>query len=464
MCFVTFTVFGQQEVVEFSLDAPEDVVAGNEFEVTLTFRKGDLKDYSRFSQDLPSGFTATNVLSPNADFTFADQRIRIIWLKLPDEKEIQVKYAVDVHERLSGELKLTGTFAYVYEGERAFMNLLEPVVVNILPNPNIDPELVVDISEFHTIGTSENIVETEMAEAAGEGSGTGEDVFSQVVRQKPVVGTNGIVYVNVLVKNPEGSNFLKLEESIPDGYSFESLDAQGAVVSQAASLARFVWMRPPSASVLFVKYRLVPVLERTQAPLVIEGNLTYTEGGESAVARAREMDVNLALLNPAQQEEFLKTGAVPEDLAAAGEVVADKKETEVEKTVKEPVKEPVRHPVSERHSDKEKGLGSASPVKSSGPSVIDIPVLEALSGVSFRVQIAAVRKPYFTNVVFAGHDLLRDVKIEKINGWNKYTVGPLTSYEEANRLKSRINSETVVESAFVVGYQDGKRVPLSTIR
>ncbi|MEX0982992.1 MAG: hypothetical protein WD577_12325 [Bacteroidales bacterium] len=465
MCILSPAVFGQQEVVEFNLDAPENVVAGNEFEVTLTFNKGDLKDYSRFSQDLPSGFTATNVISPNADFTFADQRIRIIWLKLPEEKDIQVKYAVDVHERLKGKLELTGTFAYVHEGERAYINLLEPVVVNILPNPNIDQNLVVDISEFHTIRKSKNIVEPEKAEAAGEGFRAEDELFSQVVRQKPVIGANGIVYVNVLVKNPEGSNFLKLEESIPGGYSFESLDAQGAVVSQAASLARFVWMKPPEASVFLIRYRLVPVLERNQAPLVIEGNLTYTNEGESAVARVREIDVNLASLNTAQQEKFLKTGSVDRNLADAGETLLDKKETEVKKPVKETVIEPVSSTVSERDDiDREMDVGSALPVKSSGPTVIDIVALEAVSGVSFRVQIAAVRNPYFTNVVFAGHDLLRDVKVEKINGLNKYTVGPLTSYEEANRLKIRINRETVVESAFVVGYKDGKRVPLDTLR
>ena len=331
MCFISFAVFGQQEAVDFSLEAPENVVAGNEFEVTLTFKKGDLKDYSRFSQDLPSGFTATNVISPNADFTFADQRIRIIWLKLPDEKEIQVKYAVDVHERLSGKLELTGTFAYVHEGERSYMNLSEPVVVKILPNPDIDQDLVVDIGEFHTIGASENIDD-------------------------------------------------------------------------------------------------------------------------------------LASLNTAQQEEFLKTGAVPKDLEDVGKVLADKKEAEVKKSVKESEKESARSLVTVRDIDNEKSVGSTTSVKTSGPTVIDIAALEAVSGVSFRVQIAAVRNPYFTNVVFAGHDLLRDVKIEKINGWNKYTVGPLTSYEEANRLKNRINNETVVESAFVVGYQDGKRVPVDTLR
>ena len=73
-----FPLAGQGGEVSFRLDAPESVVAGEDFEVELIFWKGELEDYSRFSQELPEGFTATNVSSPNADFSFSDQRVRII--------------------------------------------------------------------------------------------------------------------------------------------------------------------------------------------------------------------------------------------------------------------------------------------------------------------------------------------------------------------------------------------------
>jgi hypothetical protein len=446
-------LFGQQEAISFNLNAPENVVAGNEFEVTLTFNKGELKDYSRFSQDLPSGFTASNVVSPNADFTFSDQRIRIIWLKLPDEHEVEVKYAIDVHERLSGKLQLTGTFAYVNMGERAYLNLPDPVVVNILPNPDIDQSLVVDISEFGTIKTSPNIIDP-VAETVAED-------FAKIVRQEPVVEANGIVYINLLVSNPEGSNYLKLEETIPGGYSFESIEASGAVVSQAAALARFVWMRPPTASVFMVKYRLVPVLERNQDPLVINGELTYTVDGETKVANARQIDVELTSLNTAQRTAFLKTGAIPDGLADAGASAAGNTET----LKKEPVKRPVQTAgQTEKSPARQTGRASSVAAKRSGPSFIDIATLEKVSGVTFRVQVAAVRNPIFGKVIFADYDLLRNVKVEKDDGWSKYTIGPLASYEDAVRLKNQVMSETPVDAAFVVAYRDGIRVPVGTVR
>jgi uncharacterized membrane protein (Fun14 family) len=306
-CVVVFssTLSAQEGGVSINLDAPGNVVAGNDFEVTLRFNKGDLKDYSRFSQDLPPGFSASNVISPNADFTFTDQRIRIIWLKLPDEQEVEVKYAIDVHERLSGKLELSGTFAYVREGERAYMSLSEPVIVNILPNPDIDQGLVVDISEFHTISTLEATTE----------ASTAPDNFddAMVVGQEPVTKTTAAV-------QPEGSAGRVAGRSVPG----------------------------------------------------------------------------------------TRSGA--------------------------------------------------------GPSVIDIAPLEAVSGVSFRVQVAAVRNPYFASVLFAENELLRDVKVEKQGGLNKYTAGPLSTYEDAVRLKNRITNETPVTTAFIVAYRNGVRVPVHTVK
>ena len=71
LCFASATLYGQVgSGVHISVNAPENVVAGTNFDVTITLQKGTLKDYSRFSQDLPAGFSASNISSPNADFTF----------------------------------------------------------------------------------------------------------------------------------------------------------------------------------------------------------------------------------------------------------------------------------------------------------------------------------------------------------------------------------------------------------
>jgi len=441
LLLLSLPLAAQQKDLSISLTAPESVVAGNSFEVSLTFNKGDLKDYSRFSQDLPSGFSAENINSPNADFTFTDQRVRIIWLKLPAEKEIEVKYVINVNERLSGKLELEGTFAFVNNGERAYLSLQQPTVVNILPNPDIDQSLVVDIKDFNSIKDPVNIEK----QAVGEGG-----AYAIIVRQTPREEANGIVYVDLLISKPEGTTYLKLEETIPGGYSFESIEGNGAVVTQASSLARFLWMKAPAQSTFMVKYRLIPILEREQEALKITGELSYTEMGETKVAEVKQVVANLEAMNAVQRAELLKTGKVPEGLA---QLKVTKPETIPDSKV-----------LHESRAETKATIPAKRIQKSTGSGSVDIAELEAGTGVYFRVQVAAVRNPYFANAVFADYDLLRSAKVERINGWNKYTVGPLATYKEAQALKSRIISETSVNNAFIIAYRDGRRVPVDTVK
>lgn len=433
-------VSGQEAGVSFNLEAPENVTAGESFEVELIFRKGDLEDYSRFSQDLPEGFAAANISSPNADFTFTDQRVRIIWLKLPDEEEIHVKYTISVDQRLSGQLELKGTFAYVVNGERAYLNLPNPERINILPNPDLDPSQVVDISEFPEMIRR---AETKPAETGA---------FSTVIRQQPVKEPNGIVNITLLIKTPEGTSFLKLEESIPGGYSFESVDADGAVVSQAASLARFVWMRAPQKSLFTIRYRLIPILEENQQPLDIQGNLSYTEDGATKVVKPKQVDVNLASLDNASRLALLETGQVRSGNTSGsttGNSGQADRQTNTENTTRQP--------------DNTNGTASTVAPASQPSYVNGVKVLQPPRGIVFRIQVSAVRYPGDDGSYFGDSPLLQDLRVENTDGWYKYTVGPASSYIEAEKMKDRINAETLVKDAFVVVYRDGRRVPVEDV-
>jgi len=431
---------GQPGGVSFVLEVPEEVTAGEDFEVELFFRKGDLEDYSRFSQVLPQGFTASNISSPNADFTFSDQRVRIIWLKLPEEEEVQVKYVISVDERLSGKLELSGTFAYVINGERAYMSLPRPEVVSIRPSPDIDPALVVDVREFPGM-----IRQTAVSPASRE-------AFATVIRQQPVTEPNGLVYVTLLINAPEGTSFLKLEESIPGGYSFEALDANDAIVSQAASLARFVWMRPPGESLFTIRYRLVPILETKQQPLVIRGSLSYTEDGATKEVRPRQVDVNLGSLDKTEQLALLATGEVGtgEGISStAGTLPGTGQQNDGATTV------------SEETTPDESTAPASGPA--GAPAVNGIQVLQPAAGVVFRIQLAAVKHPVYAGTFFQESSLFRNVKVEKIEGLHKYTVGPASNYAEAVQMKDRINSQSPVTDAFIVAYRNGKRVPVEDV-
>ena len=422
MFFLAFSLSGQN--VEISIDHPDRVNAGEDFKVTVTIKKGSLTDYSRFSQDMPLGLSATNVSSPNADFSFDEQRVRIIWLKMPDASEISVSYLVSVDSRLKGSFSLGGVFAYVVDDERKFLNFDQKRAITIVPNRTIDQALVVDIKDFKG------------GAAVVPAVVPGGNGFAMAVRQKPVLLNTGGYLVHLLIDNPSGSKYAKVEETIPSGYLFEEVNSNEGIVSHAASTVKFIWMKLPKQSEFEVIYRLVPKQNEPQGNMLIEGLLTYTAGNENRVAEIVEMEVSLENLTHAQKRNLLATGTVP---AGTKTTLPVKRET--------------------RASSTSSNVGTAS-----DRVIVNTKVLDRGTGVYFRVQLSANQNAFDATTLFRQAGVDREVLVEQHQGLYKYTAGPFQSYDQALSYKHKVDRLPEVEGAFVVGYKNGNRVTISSLR
>lgn len=442
-CFVVYmfcvSISLQAQEVNISIDHPDKVNAGSEFLVSVTIDKGSLTDYSRFSQDLPPGLTATNVSSPNADFSFDNQRIRIIWLKLPEEKVVKVTYNIMVDERLKGSFILGGVFAYVVEEERKFLNFEKTSKIDIIPSSTIDPGLIVDIKDFK-------------GGSVASPSSSAKEAFAMAIRQKPILLSSGGYLVKLLIKNPAGSKYAKIEETIPSGYMFEEVDSYNGIVSFAASAVKFIWMKMPEESEFEVIYRLVPKSGETQGNMVIEGLFTYNDGNENKLVEVKELNVALEDLTQVQKQNLLLTGEVPSS-ARRSEQLAQK-ETDRTTAVEE------TNPDPESTGQK---VSKTVPGKSPG-SLKGTRLLPSESGVCFRIQLSANRRSFDGNSYFRKVGIDREVFVEEHNGLFKYTAGSFQTYGQALSYRKQVEKLPDIEGAFVVAYRDGKRVPVSSTR
>ena len=433
LLFLTFSLGGQDVVI--SIDHPERVNAGEDFAVTVTITKGSLSDYSRFSQDLPLGLAATNVSSPNADFSFDEQRVRIIWLKLPEANEIKVSYLVSVDARLKGTFALGGVFAYVVNDERKFLNFDQRKPITIVPSSSVDQSLIVDIKDFRPGQPS---VTTAAAVS------TRGEAFAMAIRQKPALLNSGGYLIHLLIDNPPGSKYAKVEESIPSGYMFEEVNSNEGIVSHAASTVKFIWMKMPEQSEFEVVYRLVPKQNESQGNMYIEGLLTYTDGDENKVAKLVEVDVSLDNLSAIQKRDLLATGEVPQ---AARTTQAVQTET------RPPVQTETRPPAS-----------STNTAGASGGVIANTKVLDRGTGAYYRVQLTANMDPIDATTFYREAGVDREVFVEQHAGYYKYTVGPFQTYNQALSYKEQVDRLQEVQGAFVVGYNNGNRVSAGSLR
>ena len=107
-----------EESVSIRVNAPNQVEPGSEFIVDIIINKGGQDGFAKFEQLIPEGLTASKVESGNATFSFKDQKVKCIWMALPQEDEFKISYKVQVAPSAQGTFNLDGTFSYIENNEK----------------------------------------------------------------------------------------------------------------------------------------------------------------------------------------------------------------------------------------------------------------------------------------------------------------------------------------------------------
>jgi hypothetical protein len=395
-----------------SLNAPAEVVAGTEFVVHVTIKKGELESFSRLLQTMPAGLTVESGETSNADFSFGDKKARFIWLRMPDEKQFEVSYKVKVDPRLKGIFNINGKFSYIADNERRTI-AVESNQINILPSPNTDPKLIVDINDY------ERLVIPYIPSTTAEPQIT-------CIRQKPVLSPDGNGYiVNLLVSKERKEKFAKIEETIPNGYKALAIKERDAIFTYKNNTAKFLWMNLPASSFFIVSYRLVPIGKKQQTTPDLQGQFSYLEEAKT---------VSIPIQQTGQDLAMVKT---PEDLNQliqniGSATLASSESGSFTKNIS------VKTPKQPRSNRKNK--------------------LEPEEGIYYRVQLAAGHSPVNIRRYFKKYKLEKEVRHEYHEGWYKYSVGSFPEYIMARDYREHIWNTTIIDDAFVSAYNNGSRI------
>lgn len=422
--------------VSVKLNVPSEVQAGTEFDVTVTLNKGDLEGFSRFQQTIPAGLTASQGSSSNADFSFSDKRVRLIWLRTPQNNEITVTYRIKIDERLKGTFMLDGKFSYIENNERKSVDI-DPVAITILPSATLDPSLIVDINDF------------EKMTMPYPGLTAADAANITCIRQKPYLGGQGDYIVNVLVSKESTRRFAKIEEDVPVGYTAVALETRDAIFTFKEQKVKFLWMNLPMEPFFTVSYRLIP---RNQAKLpapAIQGAFSYLIDDKTVSVDIFERDLSMAGVTQDNVKDFVAR-ALAEPAPVYAQITAKEPDTPVE----EPARVETKPVVTET-----KQANKPAPVKKPATSKTDVSQsLIPEQGVYYRIQLAAGHRPVNIEQYFRKMDLDREVRKEEHEGWQKYSVGSFNEYKEARDYRVHIWNTTPVKDAFITAYNSGQRI------
>ncbi len=101
--------------VKLAVNAPEKAKPNEEFTVEMTINKEGESGFCKLEHMIPLGFIATEIESQNqgAVFIFEKQTVKFIWLQVPANNQIKVKYKIKVDPSVAPDkYKLEGRFSY----------------------------------------------------------------------------------------------------------------------------------------------------------------------------------------------------------------------------------------------------------------------------------------------------------------------------------------------------------------
>lgn len=419
------------EGVNMEISAPAEVEAGQEFRVQVTVDKGDLSSFARFQQELPQGLEAFQVNSGNAaDFSFEDNRIRIIWLRLPEGEQLTFFYRVRVNERLKGMFNLSGNFSYIENNERKSVQT-QPQLVAINPSPAIDPSLVVDINDFGKMYIPDTRTETQL------------NVLS--IRETPDISNQDEINVNLLVNKNSLKQFAKIEEYIPDGYTAIKGETKDGIFTYNDGIAKFIWRNLPPEDHFIVSYKLIPIEGENQAHLnQLAGQLSYFTAGETTVTDVVEHDADLLSMSDSEINELVANVQQGLFASSTGEITIKGQNRQQES------KPTISQSTQQGTTDYKRPKTALSANRDD--------LLSSESGIYYRVQLAAGHKPVNVDNYFSQFKLDKEVKKEHHEGWIKYSVGSFDVYRNARDYRVHIWNTTEINDAFVAAYNEGSRI------
>jgi len=423
------------EDVSLSVDVPSEVNAGTEFDVELTLKKGSIESFARFQQDLPNGLSAQVVDPASANFSFENQKIKIIWLRLPSEKELKVLYRLKVDERLKGQFDLKGVFSYIEDNQRKSVNVASSSIV-ITPSTRINPNLIVDIKEFQ-----------QMIPVQPPISLVAKNV--RCIRQVPsMIGASNEYVVNILVNKGSTEKFAKIEEEVPQGFKAEVIQAKDAIFTFKDQKVKFLWMNLPAEQRFVVSYKLIPTSKADIKQLLLKGTFSFIVNEATQVIEITQKEVDLSNLDPKNLEGII--ASVPAStFSSPSSIDGQPSSSSYTKAGEDGGKE-----IAVKYQKIEEKK------KITRKRAIDLKsyMLEPEKGVYYRVQIAAGHRPVDIKQYFRKYKIPLEIRTEEHEGWFKYSVGSFPAYKVARDYRVNLWKTSSIGDAFVAAYNNGTRI------
>ncbi len=109
------TIFSQ---VSITSNLPTEISANAGFEAEVKINKGAVSNFAKYQIDVPKGYNVSSIDVKGGNFTFENQRAKIVWVSLPSDAEFAVKFKIQASENALSPGTFLQKFFYLENNEK----------------------------------------------------------------------------------------------------------------------------------------------------------------------------------------------------------------------------------------------------------------------------------------------------------------------------------------------------------
>jgi hypothetical protein len=126
--------------VGINIDCQDSWGPGRYNKVTVTIDFGKADGFARYTQDFPVGFDIIPGNIPAGDFTWADNQLNIVWIKLPEAKIVSFSYQIRPDGTMNGNFEMGGKVVLISGGDTKHTFLIKGKPITISGTNGLLPE------------------------------------------------------------------------------------------------------------------------------------------------------------------------------------------------------------------------------------------------------------------------------------------------------------------------------------
>lgn len=181
----SFTAVFSQITITSNL--PANINTGASIDAEVKINKGTVSNFAKYQMDVPTGYVVSAIEIKGGNFTFENQRAKIVWVSIPNDPEISIKLKVQANSDAANPGTFSQKFYYLENNEKKEVDGGNNVITiggggaAVAVNTTTETKPV-ETKVVETVVTETKPVETKVVETVTQT----KTVETKVVETKPV--------------------------------------------------------------------------------------------------------------------------------------------------------------------------------------------------------------------------------------------------------------------------------------